>query len=144
MKNVLEIKKLSFSFSGKKLFENVNFSLPAGQICGLQGVNGTGKSTLIDLIMGIRPFLYGDIEVLGFNPLDNRREHLNHTVLVSQSYGMPDHITGQDIFNIFRIAYARFSEQRLAEVVKTFEIDPRLKLNKLSEGFKKRVHVAAA
>lgn len=50
---VVEASKLSKSFGDKLLFENLSFSLPPAGIVGVIGANGTGKTTLFRLIMGI-------------------------------------------------------------------------------------------
>ncbi len=144
MAKVLEIRDLSFSFPNNKLFDELNFTLEKGEFVGLMGANGKGKSTLIDLIMGIRPVKEGDVRVLGFDPNHNDRKHLARTILVSQSYGLSSTLSAEEVFKTFRIGYSTFNEKRLGEVIEIFAIDPKIRLNHLSEGFKKRVHLAAA
>jgi len=52
--NELVVKNVDFQYStSKKIFENLNFTLPLKGIVLLQGDNGSGKSTLIKLIMGL-------------------------------------------------------------------------------------------
>lgn len=51
--NILEIKNLSFSYENKKVLDNVNLTVGRGEIVGIKGVIGSGKSTLIQLILGI-------------------------------------------------------------------------------------------
>lgn len=58
---MLQIKQLSFDFSDKRLFDNLNFSLPQGALLHLQGANGAGKTTLLKLISGLISPLSGDI-----------------------------------------------------------------------------------
>ncbi|MCW4021452.1 MAG: ABC transporter ATP-binding protein [Candidatus Bathyarchaeota archaeon] len=50
--NILEIKNLSVEVSGNKLLENVNLSIPKGEVHILFGPNGSGKSSLIMTILG--------------------------------------------------------------------------------------------
>ncbi|MFT3786796.1 MAG: energy-dependent translational throttle protein EttA [Tepidisphaeraceae bacterium] len=49
---VIEAKKLTKSFGDKLLFENVNFTIPAGATVGVMGPNGAGKTTLLRIITG--------------------------------------------------------------------------------------------
>jgi len=50
---MLEIRSLELTLNGKPVIDGLDFKLKEGKIHGLLGVNGTGKSTLADLIMGI-------------------------------------------------------------------------------------------
>lgn len=58
---MLNVKNLSFSFGTKPLFSNVNFHLPSSSIIRLSGENGTGKSTLMTLLAGLRGGYQGEI-----------------------------------------------------------------------------------
>lgn len=55
----ISCKKLSFAFSDEKrlLYENLSFSLQPGKIYGLVGKNGAGKTTFINILLG----LYNDV-----------------------------------------------------------------------------------
>ena len=48
----LDVQMLTKSFGALTLFENISFSVAAGQKVGLIAKNGTGKSTLLSLIAG--------------------------------------------------------------------------------------------
>jgi len=50
---MLEVRSLELTLNGKPVIDGLDFKLKEGKIHGLLGVNGTGKSTLADLIMGI-------------------------------------------------------------------------------------------
>lgn len=63
MDSIVEVNDLSVSYSGKKVFENVSFSLAAGQIIGIIGPNGSGKSTLIKAIMGLLNVDRGEVKI---------------------------------------------------------------------------------
>jgi len=55
---MLSVEKLSFSFSDKDLYTNVSFALEEGQHCAFIGSNGTGKTTLVDMLMNTEEYLY--------------------------------------------------------------------------------------
>lgn len=56
MQNVIQVQNLSHKFGARTIYENLNFTVPAGKVFGLLGKNGVGKTTLIKILMGfLRP-----------------------------------------------------------------------------------------
>ena len=55
---MIKIEKLSYGFPAKDLYNNISFNIERGQHCALIGSNGTGKSTLVDMIMDPEEYLY--------------------------------------------------------------------------------------
>ena len=48
----VSLKNISLSFNKRQILEDVSFSIREGEICGLLGPNGVGKSTLFNIIIG--------------------------------------------------------------------------------------------
>jgi|TARA_A200000113_G_scaffold160555_1_gene145286 lipopolysaccharide export system ATP-binding protein len=61
--SVLELKNISLKFGKKSILDNLNLSLNNGQILGLLGPNGVGKSTIFNLITGLLSPDYGSIMI---------------------------------------------------------------------------------
>ena len=55
---MIKIHKLSYGFPAKDLYNDISFTIERGQHCALIGINGTGKSTLVDMIMDPDEYLY--------------------------------------------------------------------------------------
>lgn len=55
---MIQIEKLSYGVPAKELYDEVSFSIEMGQHCVLIGSNGTGKSTLADMIINSEEYLY--------------------------------------------------------------------------------------
>ena len=55
---MLAVENLSFSYSDKELYTNVSFHLEGGQHCVFIGSNGTGKTTLLQMLMNTEEYLY--------------------------------------------------------------------------------------
>ena len=66
-KPIVSLKKISLSFGNRQILDNINFDVNQGQILGLLGPNGVGKSTIFNLITGLIKPAYGSIL---FNGID--------------------------------------------------------------------------
>ncbi len=55
---MIQVKNLSYGFPTKDLYKNVSFTIEAGQHCAFIGSNGTGKTTLVDMILNPEKHLY--------------------------------------------------------------------------------------
>ena len=69
-KPIIKLDKLSLSFGKMKILDNVSFVLNEGQILGLLGPNGVGKSTIFNLITGLIKPDYGSI-IIGSKIVNN-------------------------------------------------------------------------
>ena len=58
---LIKLDKISIYFGKRKIFEDLNFSLNQGEILGLLGPNGVGKSTIFNIIIGLLKPNYGSI-----------------------------------------------------------------------------------
>ena len=60
-KPILKLEKISLSFKKRQILDKISFDLNSGEILGLLGPNGVGKSTIFNLIMGLIKPDYGSI-----------------------------------------------------------------------------------
>ena len=66
-KPVLTLKKISLSFGKRQILDNISFKVNSGQVLGLLGPNGVGKSTIFNLITGLIKPNYGSIYFKDFD-----------------------------------------------------------------------------
>lgn len=65
---MIRVEKLSYGYPQKDLYKDISFTIEDNAHCALIGTNGTGKSTLIGLLMGQGDYLYdGKIQMNGVN-----------------------------------------------------------------------------
>ena len=69
-KPLIKLEKISLSFGKRQILDNISFSINSGEILGMLGPNGVGKSTLFNLIIGLLKPDFGSIIVNGENVLD--------------------------------------------------------------------------
>lgn len=64
----LEVKNLSFTFGAQRAVEDVSFEVLRGEVVGLAGHEGAGKSTLVRMILGLLRPAGGTVKLLGRDP----------------------------------------------------------------------------
>ncbi|WP_276797051.1 ABC-F family ATP-binding cassette domain-containing protein [Fusobacterium gonidiaformans] len=88
---VLELKKLCKSFSGKKLFENLDLKIYRGERVGIIGKNGTGKSTLLKIVNSLEKasegtFSIGEKVKIGYYDQNHQGLGMDNNVLEELMY----------------------------------------------------------
>ena len=63
----IRVTNLTKSFGGRKVVDDLSFDVEKGQVFALLGHNGAGKSTTIDLILGLKTADAGSARILGMN-----------------------------------------------------------------------------
>ena len=69
-KELLKLEKISLHFGKRKILENLTFNLNQGEILGLLGPNGVGKSTIFNIIIGLLKPNYGSLFIEGKNVIN--------------------------------------------------------------------------
>ena len=69
---VIQLKNISFSYSGSAFFDNVNLSVAEGELTYIVGPNGGGKTTLLRLILGLLQPTSGEVLLFGRPPAETR------------------------------------------------------------------------
>jgi len=68
---ILKLEKISVFFNKRKILENLNINLQQGEILGLLGPNGVGKSTIFNIITGLIKPNYGSVYINNKNITDD-------------------------------------------------------------------------
>ena len=79
---MLCVENIDFSYGARSVLENVSFAVKKGEICGLLGPNGCGKTTLFKCINGILAPKGGSIILGGRNIRQMRREEIAKLIAV--------------------------------------------------------------
>lgn len=152
--SLLSCSDLSFSYSKEMLLKDINLDFKAGEFVGLIGANGTGKSTLLQLLLGLIKQQSGKVTV---NNIDihslKRRDIAKQLAFVPQSIELPYAFTAQELVAMGRNPYLGAFELETAQdkkiiqeaMYKTDIIDLKDRwVNTLSGGEKQRVIIARA
>ena len=72
-KECILVKDLTKSFGDRTVVDGLSFAVREGEVFALLGHNGAGKSTTIDLILGLKKPDAGSAEILGMDAAKNRK-----------------------------------------------------------------------
>ena len=88
VKGMIEFKNVDFSYSNEKLLENLNFAIRPNRITAITGTNGTGKTTIVDLILRLHSPTKGEIllDNIDVKEIDKNSYLKEISVLNQESY----------------------------------------------------------
>tara|TARA_Y100000739_G_C20433871_1_gene384637 strand:+ start:8 stop:784 length:777 start_codon:yes stop_codon:yes gene_type:complete len=150
--NILKLEKLSLKFGKKVILDNLNFELNQGQILGLLGPNGVGKSTIFNLIMGLIKPDFGSIiinsEKVNKFPIYIRAKKFK-IGFVPQNGGYFHNLTVyENLKAISEITFnnKNYQEEKINSLLSKFELDNvrNIKAYLLSGGQKKKLVISIA
>lgn len=90
--NVISVEELSFAYPEieKQVLNNISFSIPKGKFVGIVGPSGAGKTTFVDILLGLLAPSKGKISVDGKNIYDDIRTWQANLAYVPQSIYLID------------------------------------------------------
>lgn len=110
-----------------KAVKNISFEVEKGEMIAFIGPNGAGKSTSIKMMTGILFPDKGNIDILGLNPVKNRKKLAYEIGCVfGQKEQLWTHLTPYDNFKFFGAIYdipSSIVEKKIAELKELFELD---------------------
>lgn len=155
--DAISVQNLSFSYpeTTKNIFTNVSFTIPRGKFVGIVGPSGAGKTTFVDILLGLLKPSEGKILVDNNNIFDNVSGWLDNVSYVPQSIYLIDGTIKENI--AFGVLPEDIDDNRIQQVLKMAELydfvqSLDLKENtqcgdmgaKLSGGQKQRIGIARA
>lgn len=135
---MIELKNVQKQFGRKKVLKDVSFTAEKGEISCLVGINGVGKTTILNAIMNLTPINKGTILIDG--------ETLTH-MLYNKIAFIPDaaislpHLTIQQSMDFMKDYYDTWNSVRAKDIVKFFRLNPSDKLRDLSKGNQAKVNL---
>lgn len=142
--SMIQISGLSFGYGRKKtVFQDLSLEMQSGQIIGLLGKNGTGKSTLLYLMSGLLRPKAGSIHFKGMDVHKNFSQMLQDMYLVPEEFALPN-ISMKQLVRLNAPFYPQFSNDLLKTCLQDFDLDESLHLGELSMGQRKKAYMCFA
>lgn len=143
--NIIETKNLTKVFDNNSAVKKLNLKIPKGEISGLLGPNGSGKTTTLRLLLGLAKPSDGNIEIFGLNLFKKKSTILNKVGALIDSPAFYEHLTAYDNLRIMQLTH-NIPKERIDEVLKIVELhnDANKKVKDFSLGMKQRLGIAIA
>ena len=140
---MITVKDLSFSYGSKEVLKNISMDVKGGNIYGLLGENGVGKTTFLTLLCGLKKPQKGTIEVDGRFPFDRKPS------LLSEQFYLPDEVvpvrSRAQVFALETgVLWPRYEHAKFLEVLQIFEVDPLQRMDTMSAGQLKKTWISFA
>ena len=148
----IELKNISLSFNKRQILDNISLTIREGEICGLLGPNGVGKSSIFNIIIGLLKPDFGEVYIdkKKVNNIPIYKRALEYRVsIVPQSGGIFSELTCYQNLNAIADLVIENKKDRIFKIEKMiakFELDAvkNIKAKYLSGGQKKRVCIGMA
>ena len=134
---MIQIDNLSFGYHRESLFTDTSLKLGPGNIYGLLGLNGAGKSSLLRLMSGLLFPAGGQVDVLGYEPAKRQPDFLSKIFVLPENIVVPN-LTGKEYVSIQSPFYLNFDVAQMEQNLDRFEIPQDRKLPALSHGQQKK------
>jgi ABC-2 type transport system ATP-binding protein len=139
---IIDARGLSKRYGrGVLALDDVNFSIGAGQIVGLMGANGAGKTTALKAILGLTDY-DGHLRVLGRDPSHERDALMRDVCFIADVAVLPKWLRVGQAIDFVAGVHPRFDRQKAEEVLRSTDIRMNQRIQQLSKGMITQLHLA--
>ena len=139
MEKVIECKNITHYYGEKLIYENLNFEVEKGKVLGLLGKNGTGKTTIINILNGYLKPRSGECYLLG--------ENMNHLTpatkakigLLLEGHVQHTYFTIEQIEKYYRAFFPNWKRDAFYGLMENLKVVPHQKINNMSCGQRSQV-----
>jgi ABC-2 type transport system ATP-binding protein len=141
---VLKVENLSVTYAQKTAVNRISFQVKSGQVIGLLGANGAGKSSTIAAVLGIEKSTHDELVIMDKSPLRNRKEVFEQVGVQFQETYFQDKLTVSDACEQWKSLYKKTAD--VPTLLQTFGLAGKKKqlIKLLSGGERQRLAVLLA
>lgn len=143
-KELAQIENLHLSYGAVNAVQDVSFELYEGEILAIVGPNGSGKTSVVECLEGLRKPSGGEVKILGCDPHKHRRQIYNQIGIQLQEVEYPDGIKVKELCQLFSSFYENPVNWKL--LLEQFGLSEKANrmVKKLSGGEKQRLSILLA
>lgn len=141
MNATIKVQNLKKSYGNIVVLNDVNISVKSGEVFGLLGANGAGKSTTIECILGTRKPDKGTVSILGMSPTADRKKLFENVGVQFQESNYQDNILVSELCEETQCLYKDTADYKA--LLEQFGLSEKIKspVSKLSGGQKQRLFI---
>ncbi len=123
VRECIELKGITYAYpnTDKLIFDHADMTIPIGSSVGIVGTSGAGKSTIVDILLGLLEVREGSIHADGVDVRTNYRRWLKNIGYIPQMIFMLDDTICKNV--AFGVPEDKIDEERLWEVLKEAQLD---------------------
>ena len=143
---MIRLDQVTKSFRGKPALHGLSLEVPRGEIFGLLGHNGAGKSTALGILLGHVHPDSGEAFVGGISVQRQRAAALERTGAIFEAPKFYDYMSGWENLRIFSAYTACVPEAEMRDAVETVDLGKRIhdRVQTYSQGMRQRLGLAQA
>ena len=143
---MIELRRLRKAFAGKPAVHDLSLEVRPGEVFGLLGHNGAGKSTTLGILLGQVYPDGGEAVIDGISVQRERGRALGQTGAIFEAPRFYDYLSGWRNLEIYTSYSARVPKEKIAEAVETVGLTARIrdKVGTYSQGMRQRLGLAQA
>ena len=145
MDNAIEMCNVTHTFKDKKVLMDINIKIPRGQIFGLLGPSGAGKTTIIRIITGQLKQTYGQVKILDFDSQRLTGKQYQKIGIMLDDFGLYERLSCYDNLRLITQIYG-LEKKQIKDVLDSVGLlgDANKMVSKLSKGMRQRLLFARA
>ncbi|MCC5944287.1 MAG: ABC transporter ATP-binding protein [Bernardetiaceae bacterium] len=145
---MIQIQNVNKAFKGSPAVQNLSLEVNEGEILGLLGANGAGKSTTINMLLGFLPPDSGTVKINKLDTSQNTQEVRRLIGYIPENVNLYPYLTGIENLDYFcRLAGLKYTKAELQKVLSTCGLQNEAHTKKIatySKGMRQKVGIAIA
>ena len=133
---IITVEGLTKSYGSKHVLKNMNFTLPEGEIIGLFGPNGCGKTTLMKILTGLIHDYDGKVLINGNKPGEETKKI---TAYLPEQTFVHDWMRNIDAIDYFNDFFTDFDKNKALDMLDRFGLDRKQKAKTMSKGMQEKL-----
>ncbi len=133
---IITVEGLTKSYGHKTVLNDMSFTLPEGEVIGLFGPNGCGKTTLMKILTGLIHDYSGTVLINGNTPSEKTKAITAYLPEQSFVHEWMRNIDAVDYFNDF---FSDFDKSKALEMLDKFGLDKKQKAKTMSKGMQEKL-----